>query len=172
MSGLILNEDAIAKAIRAEDDSDRARYQQLQQAQIERLRSELAAERTMRLQAESLTWKQAGLIGEQKEQLRVAATIDGIVKAIHNIADEVIYADQVAAILAALGAQCKENEVNDREFSAVTAAVDKAHDAAHDYATHDTMAGVVVGNTVRAAMDTLFPGAAKFVQNMGIGRPE
>ena len=170
--GMIQNEDALAQAINADDAADREGYVNASQRHMDLLRAELAAERTLRLQAEDLTWKQAGLIGEQKEQLRVAATIDGIVKAIHNIADEVIYADQVAAILAALGAQCKENEVNDREFSAVTAAVDKAHDAAHDYATPDTMAGVVVGNTVRAAMDTLFPGAAKFVQNMGIGRPE
>jgi hypothetical protein len=70
MSGLILNEDAIAQAIRAEDDADRARFRDLQQAQIERLRSELAAERTAKLEAESLTGKYANLIGQQREELR------------------------------------------------------------------------------------------------------
>ena len=169
---MIQNEDALAQAINADDAAAREGYVNASQRHMDLLRAELANERAAKLAAESLCVRYAGLIGEQKEQLRVAATIDGIVKAIRNIADEVIYADQVAAILAALGAQCKENEVNDREFSTVTAAVDKAHDAAQDYATADDMGSVDVSEDVGHAMEQLFPGAAKFVQNLGIGRPE
>ena len=166
MSGLILNEDAIAQAIRAEDETALAGFRSAYTAHMDRMRHELAEVRKALADAESLTCQYAGLIGEQKEQLRIAATPSGIARAIRRLDPGQCYPDVMLPMVTSLAGIAKQRY----EFEAVTQNLDGAALALMDEMSSDTMAGVEVSDEVQTAMDRQFSGARGEIMNLSLQR--
>jgi hypothetical protein len=142
--GLIHGGDDIAKIIQADDEAARKGYVHAQDRHIERLRAELAAERTARLAAESLTARYAGLIGEQKEQLRVAATVDGIAQLVRKLKPQDITPESLGFLLLALSGRVDAmvKECGWSEFDFMPHELDLM--SAHCQDTHDELHAVDV----------------------------
>lgn len=135
---LIHGGDDIAKVIAEADREARQGYASAQQSFINHLRSELAAERTAKLNAEGLATKYAGLIGQQREELlvqqREAATPQGVIKAIRALPTDSTSIAELRAIIAALvvladGMDDVPLFGTDVDTSLIGDFLEKAHDA-------------------------------------------
>lgn len=163
---LIYGGDDIAKAIREDDEAAMARFRSAYTAHMDRLRAELAEARRLLTEAEGLTCKYAALIGEQREQQRIAGTPSGIARAIRHLDPGQCFSDVMLPMVTALAGISKQRH----EFKAVTQGLDDAALALMDEMSPDSMADVEVSAQVYTAMDTLFPGAEKNLMNLSLQR--
>jgi hypothetical protein len=164
--GQFLNEDAISAVLKADDEVARAHFRSAYTAHMDRLRAELAETRKSLVEAERLTCKYAGLIGEQKEALRIAATPGGIAKAIRHLDPGQCYPDTLLPAVTALAGIAKQCT----GYEAVVQGLDDAALALMDEMAPDTMTGVDVSEQVQTAMDRQFGGARAEVMNLSLQR--